>query len=101
MDFFEMDFSEFFLSEYGEKIFNDITLQIKTESPENYNKDYIKIVFKIAFFDYIGFTAEQIKKLLNEIYKNNKINVENILTTHKKSIKAIKKYLQSIPDIKV
>ena len=101
MDFFEMDFSEFFLNEYGEKIFNDITLQLKTESPENYSQDYIKIVFKIAFFDYIGFTAEQIKKLLNEIYKNNKINVENILTTHKKSIKVIKKHLQSIPDIKV
>ena len=98
MDFFEMDFSEFFLSEYGEKIFNNITLQIKTESPENYNKDYIKIVFKIAFFDYIGFTAEQIKKLLNEIYKNNKINVENILATHKNSILVIKKHLQSITD---
>ena len=101
MDFFEMDFSEFFLSEYGEKIFNDITLQIKTESPENYSQDYIKIVFKIAFFDYIGFTAEQIKKLLDEMYEDNQIHVENILKAHKKSIKVIKKYLQSIPDIKV
>ena len=36
MDFFEMDFSEFFLSEYGEKIFNNITLQIKTESLKDY-----------------------------------------------------------------
>lgn len=94
MDFFETDFSEFFLSEYGEKIFNDITLQIKTESPENYSQDYISIVFKIAFFDYIGFTAKQIKKLLNEIYKDNKINVENTLLIHKTSITEIKKHLQ-------
>lgn len=96
MEFFEMDFSELFLNKHGEKIFYDIIRQIKAENPEKYNKKHISLVFKIAFLDFFGFNASQIKKLIDNMYECNEINVNQLIFVHNNSINSIKKYLQSI-----
>ena len=98
MDFFDMDFSELFLKKHGEKIFNEISLLIKNEKPEKYNRDYVGDVFKVAFFSYIGLNAGQINKLVKNLYKKSKLNIQDILVSHKDSINYIKKYLQSATD---
>jgi len=98
MDFFDMDFSDLFLNKHGEKVFNEISLQIKNEKPEKYNRDYVGDVFKVAFFSYIGLATEQINKLMKRLYKQTKLNVQDILVSHKDSIEHIKKYLQSATD---
>lgn len=53
-DFLKMDLSKLFLEKHGDKIFNEISNQIIIENSNKDSQDSIEIVFKVAFFDFIG-----------------------------------------------
>lgn len=95
MDFFNMDFSKLFLDKHGKEAFDNISNKIKAEKASECSSDYISIVFKTAFLSFFGFEENQIKNMLDDIYKNNQINVKEILNIHSKSINLIKEYLKS------
>jgi len=94
MNFFNMDFSKLFLDKHGKEAFDNISDKIKKEKAIECTSDYISIVFKTAFLSFLGIEESQIKNMLDDIYKNNKINIEEILNIHRKSIKLIKEYLE-------
>ena len=98
MNFLDIKFSELFLNKHGEKIFNGISLQIKNENPQKYSKDYVEIIFKIAFFNYIGILPKEINRLMKDLYNKDLIDADKILVTHQKSIDTIKEYFQSAVD---
>lgn len=57
MDFFDLNFSVLFLEKHGKLVFEDIKTQIMQENSVCYNDNYyIEVIFKIAFFDFLGFT---------------------------------------------
>jgi len=89
-----MNLSTLFLKKYGKDIVNKIFRQIESEGPYQNNAQYIEIVFKVAFFDFIGLDNIQSNKLLAHIEKNTNINIEEITKIHKTSILTIKKYLK-------
>lgn len=95
MDFFSMDFSKLFLNKHGKEIFDDISNKIKEERGCECSDEYISSVFKIAFLSFFGFTEEQVQKLLDDIDKNNKINVKEVFTIQSNSISIITEYLES------
>lgn len=87
-----IDFSEIFLRKHGEKVFQDITNQIKIENKGSCDKQYIGIVFTVAFFTYIGLDDTNKIYLLGDIPKN--IDIESIQKIHKKSISKIQEYIK-------
>lgn len=95
MEFFDLDVSTLFLNKFGEKIFNDILDNIRMENPLFYNSFYIEVIFKLAFYDFIGLNNEQIKDFI--IYEKEPLNldIDNYKKIHKKSIPKIKKYLEN------
>ena len=94
-----MDFSKLFLDKHGKVIFEEVTNKINEEKTEECNLEYISIVFKIAFLDFFGLDKTSIQKLINSIYNDKTINIENILSLHMVSVETIKKYLQFTMDI--
>ena len=78
-----IDFSEIFLRKHGEKVFQDITNQIKTENKNNCDTKYIDIVFAVAFLTYLE--VDNINKIyrLANIPKN--IDIESIQNLFQKS----------------
>lgn len=94
MDFFDMNFSKIFLEKHGEVVYNKIIDEIIKEEANKIDNTSIEIIFKVAFLSFLGIEESQIKNMLDDIYKNNKINVEEILIIHSKSINLIKKYLK-------
>lgn len=94
MDFFSMDFSKLFLDKYGNKVFNDFSNKIKEEKGYKCSDDYIKSVFKVAFLAFFGFDEEQSQKLLDDIIKNNNINVKEIMANQRNSVNSIKEFLE-------
>lgn len=95
MDFFRMDFSKLFLNKHGKEIFDSICNKINEEKGSECTDEYISGVFKIAFLSFFGFTEEQSQRLLDDIDKNNKINVKEVFSIQSKSISIIKEYLES------
>ncbi len=97
-DFFKMEFSKLFLEKQGENIFNEIINQITKENSNKDRKDSIEVVFKVAFFDFIGLS----ENITENIMKNNMliedINIKEIKLVHKNSIKLIRRYLQDTID---
>lgn len=98
MDFFDMNFSTLFLDKHGKEIFRKITKQITQEKPDICDKNYIEVVFKIAFLDFFGLDNDVIKRMIEDIMNCHQVNVGKIKTVHKKSINEIQKYLQSAMD---
>lgn len=94
MDFFSMDFSELFLNKYGIEVFENFSNKIKEEKGYECSDDYIKSVFKVAFLAFFGFDEDQSQKLLDDIVKNNNINVKVIMTNQRKSVNSIKEFLE-------
>lgn len=94
MDFLKMDFSKLFLEKHGKSVYDEICIKIKSEAPTKYNEEYLEIIFKIAFFAYLGMDDTQIKKFLKHINNIDNVNITNIKNVHKKSIKEIQKYVK-------
>ena len=88
-----IDFSEIFLRKHGEKVFKDITNQIKIENKGSCDKKYIDIVFAVAFLTYIGLDNTNKIYLLGDIPKN--IDIKNIQNVHKISISQIQNYINN------
>lgn len=95
MDFLNMDFSTLFLEKHGRATFDNITKQIKIENSNKYSQDYVEVVFKFALLDFWGLREYQIKRMLEDIISDQKINIVEIKSIHKQSVAKIKKYLQS------
>lgn len=94
MDFFVMNFSELFSEKHGKQLFDEISNQILLENG-NTNNNYIELVFKYAFFDFFGLDISTIKNLIEDTMLIQDINIEEIQSVHKCSIKQIQSYLQS------
>ena len=91
----EIKFSEIFYKKHGNKIFQDIINEIKLETKENVNSNYIDIVFMIAFFTYFGVTDINKICLLGNLDKNKCNDVKNIKELHKNSIFTIQRHIQN------
>ena len=94
MDFFYMNFSELFLEKHGKSNFDNIQKQIIQENSTGYNDSYIEVIFKIAFLEFFGLAPNEIKKMIEDIMPDQKINIEDLFFKHKESISIIQKYLQ-------
>lgn len=95
MDFFNMNFSELFKEKHGIQLFNNIINQIVIENSNINNKNCIEIVFKVAFFDFFGLDENTIKSLIRDTMQNQTVNIKEVKSIHKHSIKQIQKYLKS------
>lgn len=93
MESLGIDFSKIFLRKHGNKVFQDISNQIKNEYKNNCDMQYIRVVFAIAFLTYIG--VDDINKihLLGNIPK--KIDIKDIQNIHKSSILQIQNYINN------
>lgn len=96
MDFLNMNFSELFLEKHGKAIYNKICMIIKEEKPNKYDNYYIASIFKLAFLDFWGLNAKQIKELVVGLQPKSEINVNELKKLHKNSILEIKKCLESV-----
>lgn len=94
IDFLKMDLNKLFLEKHGERIFDEITNQIMMENSNKDSQDSIELVFKVAFFDFIGLKESITEKLIKDTILEKDVNVKKIKSVHKSSIKEIKKYLQ-------
>lgn len=94
MDFFDMNFSNLFSDKHGNQIFNAISDKIMKEKSIKCDTEYVEIVFKVAFLDFLGLQDDSIKKLIEDAMLNTNINVKEIKLIHKDSIEEIQKYLQ-------
>lgn len=95
MDFFYMHFSELFAEKHGVQLFNDICNQIMLENSNKNDINYLEVVFKVAFLDFFGLDEDTITKLIEDTMQNQTVNIRNIKSIHKHSIKEIQKYLKS------
>lgn len=94
MDFLNMNFNELFMKKHGKKVFNQIKKQMIQECSKKVSKEYIEIVFKIAYLSFWGLSNSIIKQIIKDVFPNQQINVQEIQNIHKKSIYYIQKYLQ-------
>lgn len=94
MDFFDMNFSTLFLERHGKLIYDSITKQIMQENSTLYNKEYIEIIFKVAFLSFLGLAPSEIKKMIEDIMPGQQVNIEKINSVHRESISKIQNYLQ-------
>lgn len=94
MDFFDMNFCSLFLDKHGKEIFDNINSLIKKEKTESFNKDYIEIIFKVAYLDFFGVTIYSITRMIKDIMGYD-IELNEIKSIHKKSIALIQKYLET------
>lgn len=94
-DFFKMDLSKLFLEKHGKKIFNEISNQIIIENSSKDSQDSIELVFKVAFFDFIGLAEDITENLMKDNMLIEDINIKEIKSVHKSSIKVIQKHLQA------
>lgn len=94
MDFFDMNFSELFLERHGKLVYNKIKKQIIQENSAHYNENYIEIIFKVAFLDFLGLAFNEIKKMIEDIMPGKQVDIEKISSIHKKSITKIQEYLR-------
>jgi len=90
-----IEFSKIFLEKHGELVFKDITNQIKSESDNNCDSNYINAIFTIAFLTYIGVFDKKRIYILGGIPKDKNIDIEKIKKVHKKSISQIQKYIKN------
>lgn len=88
-----INFSEIFLRKHGKKVFQNISNQIKEEYKSKCDTQYIKIVFAIAFLNYIGLDDINKIYILGDIPKN--IDIRNIQKIHKDSISQIQNYINN------
>lgn len=86
MNLLDIDLIELFIEKFGDDVFKDIVKIIKKENDKNVEKDYIEIIFDIAFYNHLGLSNKEIIKLT----KNS--NIDNLKQIHKKSILKIQKY---------
>lgn len=89
----DINFSELFYKKHGEKVFQDITNQIKSEYNDKCDANYIDNVFMIAFVTYLGVNDISKIRLLGSISKD--INIKNIQNIHRKSISLIQNYIEN------
>lgn len=98
MDFFEMNFSDLFNKKHGNDVYNKICKIIKQECPNNYNENYVELIFRIALLSYWGLNNSSINKMISTVYLvkqiEKNINIKNIKKVHKTSIEYIIKYLE-------
>lgn len=95
MDFLNMNFSTLFLEKHGNQVFNDIKEQIQLENSDKYSLDYVEAVFKFALLDFWGLEEYEIKGIFKDILPEQKINIEELKSIHKKSMDKIQRYLQA------
>lgn len=93
-----MNFSKLFKEKHGINVFNNINNKILLENSNMDNKNYIELVFKVAFFDFWGLDASIIQNIINDTMLLQNINIKNFKFIHQNSIKNIQKYLQSTID---
>lgn len=94
MDFLDMNFSTLFLERHGKLVYDSIDKQIMKENSTCYNKEYVEIIFKIAFLSFWRLTTNEIEKMVEHFIPGKQIDIEEINSIHKKSISKIQKYLR-------
>lgn len=99
MDFLNLDLNKLFLKKFGNNIYNKILTEINFENPKYKNNNlYIELIFKIAFYNFIGLSNTQIINFLQPTFLNINIQLKDIFIIHKDSIKLIQQYFQNIVD---
>lgn len=91
----EIKFSEIFHRKHGNSVFQDIIRNIKNEIEGKCNKDYIDIIFTIAFLTYFGVDDKKISYFLEDVSSSKSINISKIKSVHKSSISQIQKYIRN------
>ena len=94
MNFLTTDFSKLFLEKHKQDIFNKVCTIIEKERKQQCDNQYIELIFKIALFDFLGLSNDNIQKILCDLNFAQNIDILKIKKIHKKSIIKIKEYLK-------
>lgn len=94
-----MNFSELFKEKHGINVFNNIRNKILLENSID-SSNYIELIFKIFFFDLLELNTSIIQNLINDTMSPQNVNVKELLSIHKNSIREIQAYLESATNTK-
>lgn len=89
-------FSAIFLKKHGKDVFKEITNQIQSENVNEYSKEYVDIIFTIAFLTCFGVSDKKVIYTLGKIPPNKDINIKEMKEKHRKSISKIQKYIKEV-----
>ena len=71
MDFFDMNFSTLFLEKHGKDKFDKIVKQIMQENSNEYDNNFIEILFKVAYLEFFGLDSSTIDKMLKDLMRSS------------------------------
>ena len=80
MNFLTTDFSKLFLEKHKQDIFNKVCTIIEKERKQQCDNQYIELIFKIALFDFLGLSNDNIQKILCDLNFAQNIDILKILT---------------------